>query len=205
MRAGWLVAAVVSCVSCVLVAGCGSSSTTKTTPPPSASQRAAQLAASKDAGAAPLQPAPHHGDYAENEFTESDRSRDPFRSFARTFVDDKGRKGHGLEVPVVLAQYSIDELKLVGIATGGDYPRAMLVDPTTKGWVVKKGDYIGRPEVVHVGGANGADYQLNWRVERVRDGDIVLTREDPAQPLVPPATRVIPLHPEADKEQTGTN
>jgi type IV pilus assembly protein PilP len=194
-RAGPVVA------SAVLLAACGSTPTT-TAPPPSASQRAAQLAA-KDAGAAP-QAAPKHGDYAENEFTESDHSRDPFRSFAGSFVEDKGKKGHGLEVPVVLAQYSIDELKLVAIATGGDYPRAMLVDPTTKGWVVKKGDYVGRPEVVHVGGANGADYQLNWRVERVRDGDIVLTREDPAQPSVPPATRVIPLHPEA-KDQTGTN
>ena len=192
---------VLSLAGAATLAACTSAPTT-TAPPPSASQRTAQVAA-KDAGAAPLS-VPKHGDYAENEFTESDRARDPFRSFAGAFVEDKGKKGHGLEVPVVLGQYSIDELKLVGIATGGDYPRAMLVDPTTKGWVVKKGDYVGRPEVVHVGGANGADYQLNWRVERVRDGDIVLTREDPAQPNLPPATRVIPLHPESDKDQTAT-
>jgi hypothetical protein len=29
---------------------------------------------------------------------------------------------------------------------------------------------------------------------------VVLIREDPAQPAIPPATRVIPLHPEKDKE-----
>jgi len=191
-----LVSVLAACVAC------GGNSTT-TAPPPSASQRAAQAAA-KDGGA-PLTPAMKQSDYAENEFTESDRARDPFRNFANSFTQEKTKKGRGIEVPVVLSQYSIDELKLVGIATGGDYPRAMLVDPTTKGWVVKKGDYIGRPEVVHVGGANGADYQLNWRVDRVRDGDIVLLREDPAQPSVPPATRVIPLHPEAEKEQTPTN
>jgi type IV pilus assembly protein PilP len=178
----------------VLLAGCGNTTTNKTTPPPSASARLAQKSA--DAG---LPPIISQSDHVENEFTESDRSRDPFRSFANMFVEDKNKHA-GPQVQVLLGQYSIDELKLVGIALGGDYPRAMLVDPTTKGWVVKKGDYIGRPDVVHVGGTNGADYQLNWRVDRIRDGDIVLTREDPAQPMVPPATRVLPLHPEADQK-----
>ena len=35
--------------------------------------------------------------------------------------------------------------------------------------------------------------QINWRVSKVRDGDIVFTREDPAQPGIPPASRVIAL------------
>jgi len=104
------------------------------------------------------------------------------------------------QLAVILPQYSIDELKLVAIVTGGEYPRAMLVDPTGKGWVVKRGDYLGRPDIVHTGGANGTDYPLNWRVDRVRDGDVVLNREDRASNgAVPVATRVIPLHPEADK------
>ena len=100
---------------------------------------------------------------------------------------------------VVLPQYSLDELKLVAIVTGGEYPRAMVVDPSGKGWVIKRGDWVGRPEVVHIGGANGTDYQINWRVNKVRDGDIVFTREDPAQPGIPPASRVIALR--ADGEQ----
>jgi type IV pilus assembly protein PilP len=185
-------------IALVLI-GCGSSATPTqgTPPPPVASQRGTQAAALASAGLP--QPVPHV-DVVENEFTESDRSRDPFRSFAALFVEDKGKQRQGPQVAVLLGQYSIDELKLVAIQTGGDVSRAQLVDPTTKGWTVKKGDYIGRPDIVHVGGSNGADYQLNWRVDRIRDGDIVLTREDPAQPMVPPATRVIPLHPEAEQQ-----
>jgi type IV pilus assembly protein PilP len=146
-----------------------------------------------------LPPPMKAGEIVENEFTESDRARDPFRNFASMFIEDKGKGRQGPQIQVLLGQYSIDELKLVAIQTGGDYPRAQLVDPQQKGWTVKKGDYIGRPDMVHVGGTNGADYQLNWRVDRIRDGDVVLTREDPAQPMVPPATRVLPLHPEQDQ------
>jgi type IV pilus assembly protein PilP len=180
-----------------LLLACGTStSPTQNQPPPPASVRPSQQAMLADAGL----PTPvKSGEIIENEFTESDHARDPFRNFASMFVEDKGHQRTGPQIQVLLNQYSIDELKLVGIATGGDYPRAMLVDPTAKGWVVKKGDYIGRPDMVHVGGTNGADYQLNWRVDRIRDGDVVLTREDPAQPMVPPATRVLPLHPEADQ------
>ena len=186
--------AVAACALGLVLAACGTSSSTTTAPPPPATARGVQQ--TPDAG---LGPVPEKIDHVENEFTESDRSRDPFRSFASMFVEDKSKQKQGPQVQVLLGQYSIDELKLVGISLGGGYPRAMLVDPTTKGWVVKKGDYIGRPDVVHIGGTNGADYQLNWRIDRIRDGDIVLTREDPAQPMVPPATRVLPLHPEADQ------
>ncbi len=80
----------------------------------------------------------------------------------------------------------------------GDYPRAMMLDPNSVGWVIKRGDYVGRPDTVHTGGSNGTDYQLYWRVDRVRADDIVLSREDRAL-NAPPATRVIPLHPEAEK------
>ena len=182
----------------VFAIACGSSSATPdggaAAVPPGA--RASMASASSSAA---LPPPVKAGEIVENEFTESDRARDPFRSFASMFVEDKSKNRQGPQIQVLLGQYSIDELKLVAIQTGGDYPRAQLVDPTAKGWTVKKGDYIGRPDVVHVGGTNGADYQLNWRVDRIRDGDVVLTREDPAQPMVPPATRVLPLHPEADQ------
>jgi type IV pilus assembly protein PilP len=140
----------------------------------------------------------HAAEYSENDFVENDRNRDPFRSFATLFVDTANKGTIRSQRKVLLERYSIDELRLVGIVTGGDYPRAMLVDPTTKGHVVKRGDFLGRPDVVHTGGSNGADYQLNWRVDRIRDGDVVLVRDDPAQPGIPPATRVIPLHPEAE-------
>ena len=136
----------------------------------------------------------------ESEFVETDRTRDPFRSFAANFLEAARRPDQN-QRKVTLAEYSIDELKPVAIVMASDYPRAMLVDPNGKGWVVKKGDYIGRPDVVHLGGPGGTDYQVNWRVDRIRDGDIVLLREDPAQPSAAPLTRVIPLRTEADEKR----
>ncbi len=137
-------------------------------------------------------------DYTENDFVESDRNRDPFRSY---LVQNQPVNKQALnQRKIELAQYSIDELKLVAIVTGGDQARAMFVDPSGKGTVVYQGSFVCRPEVVHIGGSNGPEYQLNWRVDRIREGDVVLIREDPAQPAIPPATRVIPLHPEAEKQ-----
>jgi len=138
-------------------------------------------------------------DFAENDFVESDRNRDPFRTYASVFQPSENRRATTIQREVILPQFSLDELKLVAIVTGGDYPRAMVVDPQGKGWVIKRGDWVGRAEIVHIGGANGADYQINWRVDKVRDGDIVFTREDPAQPGIPPASRVIALRPEAEE------
>jgi type IV pilus assembly protein PilP len=114
------------------------------------------------------------------------------------FAPEQNKRVAQTDRQIILPQYSLDELKLVAIVTGGEYPRAMVTDPGGKGWVLKRGDWVGRPDVVHVGGANGADYQINWRVEKVRDGDIVFTREDPAQPGIPPATRVIAIRPESE-------
>ena len=154
------------------------------------------------ASASALPPELKGPSYTENDFVESDRNRDPFRSF---LVQNQPVNRQALnQRKVELAQYSIDELKLVAIVTGGDQPRAMFIDPTGKGTVVYKGTFVCRPEVVHIGGSNGPEYQLNWRIDRIRDADVVLIREDPAQPAIPPATRVIPLHPEADKEAAGS-
>jgi type IV pilus assembly protein PilP len=140
-------------------------------------------------------------EFSENDFVESDRNRDPFRSYVAVFSPEPDRRTSQNQRTVVLGQYSLDELKLVAIVTRGDYPRAMVLDPNGKGWVLKRGDFVGRPEIVHIGGANGTDYQLNWRVEKVRDGDVVFTREDPAQPGIPPVSRVVTLHPEADSQE----
>ena len=95
----------------------------------------------------------------------------------------------------MLDQYTLDELKLTGLITGIRPARAMLIDPTKTGHVVHEGQFVGRPEVVQ-GGTSGAEYEINWRVDRIRDTDSVFVREDPANPDVPTATRVIPLRPE---------
>lgn len=167
-------------------ANTGSTAAPPPAPPPSAT--AAPLAAST---------APKL-EFGENDFTESDRNRDPFRTYAAVLGPEVKKVAH-VQKEVILPQFSLDELKLVAIVTGGEYPRAMVIDPAGKGWVIKRGDWVGRPEVVHIGGANGTDYQINWRVNKVREGDIVFTREDPAQPGIPPASRVIALR---NDEQT---
>ena len=132
----------------------------------------------------------------EADFLESERSRDPFRSFAGTFlIEETGQIKS--DRPVVLDQYHVEELKLAGIVTRIQPPKAMFVDPTGRGHVVSRGQFIGRAEVVR-GSGTGADYEVNWRVQRIRTNDVVLVREDPANPDVPSATRVIPLRTEVE-------
>lgn len=162
-------------------------------PPP---QRVTQAAAAASASAAA--PEAKAAEYTENDFVESDHNRDPFRSFL--IQNQNAGKQVFNQRKTELSNYSVDELRLMAIVLGADQPRAMFIDPSGKGTVVYKGTFICRPEVVHIGGSNGPEYQLNWRVDRIREGDVVLIREDPAQPAIPPATRVIPLHPEADKQ-----
>jgi type IV pilus assembly protein PilP len=166
------------------------------------SSAAPTAVAAPDAGGAPLAPPPiGRMEFAENDFVESDRNRDPFRTYVATFTPPERQRTAQNQRAVILPQFSIDELKLVAIVTGGEYPRAMMIDPGGKGWVLKRGDFVGRPEIVHIGGANGADYQLNWRVDKVRDGDLVFIREDPAQPGIPPVSRVVTLHPEQQDQK----
>jgi type IV pilus assembly protein PilP len=131
-------------------------------------------------------------DFREDDFAETDHSRDPFRSFAKLF-SEQGKMRVKSQRQVMLDRYAVDDLKLIGLVTNTDIPRAMLVDPTGKGWVVTKGQFICRPEVVHAAGPGGVDYELNWKIERIREGDLVLVREDPAHGDVPAATRVISL------------
>ncbi len=175
-------------------------------PRPTASSSSAppppvRTAPSASASASSVAVASKATEYAENDFVESDRNRDPFRSFLAQ--NQSTSKPTVNQRKVELAQYSLDELKLVAIVQGSDRARAMFIDPSGKGTVVYKGTFVGRPEVVHVGGNNGPEYQLNWRVDRIRDADVVLIREDLAQPAIPPATRVVPLHPEADKDPSS--
>jgi type IV pilus assembly protein PilP len=156
-------------------------------PPPLRGAALAAAAAPSSSAALPP-PAVFH----EDDFAESERSRDPFRSYAGLF-SEQGKTRVRSQRQVLLDQFAIDDLKLIGLVTRADLPRAMLVDPSGRGWVVTKGQFVGRAEIVHAGGPGGVDYELNWKVDRIREGDLVLVREDPAHPEVPPATRVIAL------------
>src|SRR5690606_20439839 len=66
------------------------------------------------------------------------------------------------------------------------------------GWVIKVGDFVGKPEIVRTGGASGSEVALNWRLDRIRPNDAVFVREDPTRPDVPATTRVVSLRTEAE-------
>ncbi|MEJ1960382.1 MAG: pilus assembly protein PilP [Gammaproteobacteria bacterium] len=167
---------------------------------PAAGVPAAASAAPGSAGASSAPPP--KVDIQETEFTENERSRDPFRSFVNSFVAESRTKVHS-QREVILSQYTLDELKLIGIVTRAEPAKAMLVDPTGKGFVVQRGQFVGRADAVQAAGASGTVYEVNWRVDRIRPSDVVLVREDPSNPDVPSATRVIPLRPDDDLNGNG--
>jgi type IV pilus assembly protein PilP len=136
--------------------------------------------------AATVEPVTHRDD----EFVEAEGNRDPFRSFAQAFVQRE----------VVMPRTGIEEMRLIGIVSGVANPSAMLVDREGTGHTVHRGDYLGRPEVVQTGGDDAVPITLNWRVDRIRPEEVVLTREDPTAPNRPPLTRVMPL-----REESGQN
>ena len=182
----------------LLLAGCGSDAPTTAAssarspagaPPGVPAAAPAPSASAADPGQAPK------FEIVEAEFSESERSRDPFRSFLSIFKEESKSVAKS-QREVVLSQFAIDELKLIGIVTRAEPARAMLVDPHGTGHVVQRGQFVGKADIVQAAGRTGASYEINWRVDRIRDGDIVLIREDPSNPDVPSATRVIQLRPE---------
>jgi type IV pilus assembly protein PilP len=132
-------------------------------------------------------------EYTEASFVESPESRDPFRSFEHVFIK-RAEAPRAVQRKVKAGQFALDELKLVGIITRSTR-RALLTDPSGFGWVVNVGDFVGRPELVSTGGADGQEVPINWRVDAIRPKDVVFIREDAAHPEIPPTTRFIPLFP----------
>lgn len=165
----------------------------------SSSGSAAPARAKSAAPPAPSAPPPR-APIDESEFVESELSRDPFRSYAKSFVVRPSSAGADDSRVVLMKEYSLDELKLIGIVTRLEPAKAMLVDPTGKGHVIRRGQFVGRPDVVQ-GGSPGSNYQVNWRVDRIRESDVVFVREDPQNRDVPTITRVVPLRPEGESKQ----
>ena len=132
-------------------------------------------------------------DIQERDFLESPTARDPFRDYADLFVvKTNAGSDPQSQREVLISKYALEELKVVGIITGGT-PRALISDPGGLGWIVRVGDFIGKPEVVSSGGTSSSDISVNWRVDRIRDNDIVFVREDPSRPDVPATTRVLSM------------
>ncbi|MBL8680710.1 MAG: hypothetical protein JNK05_16140 [Myxococcales bacterium] len=123
-----------------------------------------------DAGAGDAAPSgpPLHGRTLQDiDFTESDRSRDPFRSFARDWIP---RNESATPLPtdnIKLANLSLDDLKVIAIVVGVTSPYAMVVDADGNGTIIRRGDLVGRPDTIVSPGENGGPHQVPWRVARI--------------------------------------
>lgn len=157
---------------------------------------AAPVAVAKPAEVAPAGAPPT---YRDTDFVEGDRNRDPFRSFVSEL---KAKTPVVAQRAVIMPNTEIDEMRLIAIITGINQPRAMLVDQKGVGYVTARGDFVGRADVVQGGGTENLPISLNWRVDRIRENEIVLAREDPSAPNRPPLTKVIPLRPEGEGDQS---
>lgn len=129
--------------------------------------------------------------YTDEDFVESERNRDPFRSYLSAF---QAKAPEEIQRRVVMPTTSIEAMKLIAIVSGVPKPKAMLVDPMGMGHTVERGMYIGRPKIIQATG--NVSMTLNWRVDRIRENEVVLTRQDPSDPTRPALTRVIPLREE---------
>jgi len=130
--------------------------------------------------------------FKDTDFVESEFNRDPFRSFML------GPKVKGDAITstrvVLMPNTPVNAIKLIAIITGISQPRAMIIDEKGVGYVATRGDFVGRAEVVQTGGTENLPIALNWRVDRIRENEIILAREAPSAPNRPPLTRVIALH-----------
>ncbi len=69
--------------------------------------------------------------------------RDPFKSFITTRTAVPARAEQTPKIKTPLQRYSLDQLKVVGIISGGKMRKALLEDDVGKGYVVSKGDFVG--------------------------------------------------------------
>lgn len=128
----------------------------------------------------------------DDDFVESDRNRDPFRSFSLT-PGVRGDEAIPMDPqrPVVMPDTAVEEMRLIAVVLGLSRPKAMLTAPDGVGYVVQRGDYLGKPKVLTATGS--VPMTLNWRVDRIREHEIVLTRQDPTDGSHTPMSRVITM------------
>lgn len=154
-------------------------------PNPSTMSTSKAEIASAPAAPEEARPKPAPAPIDESALVESERSRDPFRVYAVPPApppdDVRPRKSK---------RWSIEQLKLVGLVTSTREPRAMLLDPSGKGWIVSTGDIVGRVETVPAG---VGDRRVSWRVDRIRESEVVLVRDDSPAAGDAATTRVLAL------------
>lgn len=135
--------------------------------------------------------------YRDDDFVEGDTNRDPFRNYAAMFIPSTAEIARP-QRDVIMPDTPLESMRLIAIVSGVASPSAMIEDATGTGFTVHRGDFLGREDVVNAGGTDGLPVTLNWRVDRIHAGEVILTRDDPTAPNRVPLTRVMPLHDEAE-------
>ena len=139
-------------------------------------------------------------DIQERDFLESPTNRDPFRDFSDMFVVRVASTTPAKnEKDVLVSKYALEELKIVGIISGNS-GRVLANDPAGLGWVLRVGDFVGKAEYIHGSGSGDASMPVNWRLDRIRENDVVFIRESP-DPAAPASTRVLSLHTQEEMKQ----
>jgi hypothetical protein len=143
-------------------------------------------------------------------FLENQGRRDPFRTFWSEFTSTIIERADDRDVR--LANFALDDLRLVAVVVGTDNPYAMVIDPTRAGTILRRGMYVGRQEVIHSNRADTPDYPVHWRIARITGGRlrrlpdgtfedipamVVLERPDPLNPGAPVVERPLTLIPRA--------
>ncbi|MFT3922365.1 MAG: hypothetical protein QM778_07520 [Myxococcales bacterium] len=188
-------------VACTLaLSACGDSEALPTTTTLPELKPAAPTAGSAPAAAATAAAPEVLRPLRDSDFVESDANRDPFRNFA---IELKGKTAVVAQRTVLMPTTPLKAMRLIAIITGIDQPRAMIVDERGVGHVTSRGDFVGQADVVQTGGAENLPVALNWRVDRIRENEVVLAREDPTGPNRPPLIQVIPLHPADEADQNA--
>ena len=132
--------------------------------------------------------------FKDDDFVESERHRDPFRNLNTVTHAREVEVAAETQRMVIMPETAVEQMRLIAVITGLERPKAMLVDGRNVGYVVQRGDYVGRPKVFQTTGS--VAMTLNWRVDRIRDDEIVLTQQDPSDPGRPPLSRIIGMHSE---------
>jgi Tfp pilus assembly protein PilP len=186
------------------LAGCGGDAEIVTGAPPSWVMPQAPATPSPGESEADVDAGPQAIKYDDSDFVEVEtQNRDPFRSFTGAFKREAVEIGRSQRA-VVMADTPVDDMRLIAIVLRGGTPFAMLTDKQGVGHVVKPREYLGRPEVLQVGTEQTLPVQINWQVYRIRDREVVLRREDPANPDAPPITRVIVMQDDTHDGQPET-
>jgi type IV pilus assembly protein PilP len=191
MRTGWFSSRSLACVlvlTSATLAACGDAE--KPAEGGGGGGRSSKKAAAKAAKAAAADTAHELATmvYKDEDFVASIRNRDPFQSYSVQF---KAKAPDEMQRRVIMSTTAIEDMRLIAIVTGVAQPKAMLVDPSDVGHVVERGDYIGRPKVVQATGS--VSMAINWRVDRIRDNEVVLTQQDPTDPTRAALTKIIAL------------